>query len=188
MACVLWNGLVRRVGSKQLMIAIVFTTAIAALVYLIWPVRHLNSLRAACAGGDRIVVDTNPHPQEYRGDYLPETPRFEISGNDHVAKFVGLIELGPASTHRQCKCLGDLLITVCRGSSELATLSIHHDKYLRWRDGPWDSDQPLAPASLSALSSFLTANNCPTPSQAKAVFQTAMKAHEQSGRDMRESP
>ena len=176
MAGGIWNGVVRRLGPERLMIAVVLTTAIAALVYLIWPARHLHSLRAACASGDRIIVDTNPNSQKHRGDYLPNSPRVEIAGNDRVAEFVGLIELGPTATHGQCKCFGDLLITVCRGSNELATLSIHHDKYLRWSDGRWESDQSLTPASLSALSRFLAANKCPTPAEARDVFRTAIES------------
>ncbi len=49
----------------------------------------------------------------------------------------------PHNSITYCLCMGDLKITFLDNTKEVATVSIHHEVDLRWRDGPWFTDATL---------------------------------------------
>ena len=161
--------------------AIALVSIVFILVVFVIPPRPLTALRNACASGDRIVVDINPFPMDMRtASHLSSSGTYEIRGQEAVAAFLDVIEFRSDENRHGCKCVGDLLITINGGATELAAISIHHDKYLRWRDGPWSGDQPLTASSFNALSAFLTAHKCPTPREAKVAFGDLMAKQAQA--------
>lgn len=157
------------------MVAILLVVCAAGYVGL--PTWRVNSLRQACAAGDRLVVDTNPFPQDMRtAGHQSVTAKFEFVGTDKVADFLNTIELERSFKPGGCKCFGDIKFTVYRGDTELAELSIQHEKAMRWWRGRWSGDQPLTQSGLDAVSAFLVANGCPTPGEARAAFVRARDA------------
>lgn len=144
-------------------------------VLLLLPTWRVHSLRRSCAGGDRIVVDANPWPINMRGKHQPTMPTYEIAGKDKGAGLLDAIEFERGSS-QECKCMGDMMITIHRGDAQLAELSIQHEKKLRWRDGDWSGDQPLTEAGRKAVTDFLVANGCTTPDEARMAFREASES------------
>lgn len=152
---------------------------LAVGIFISLPFWRMHDLRAACLSGDRIVVDTNPYPKDMRAGG-PVTPVFEISGAGKVTDLLDAIELERSLNGTSCKCFGDMKIAIFRGKTELAELSIQHEKAVRWSHGGWSGDQPLTTSSRNSLSAFLKANECPTPAESRRVYVTALEAMPQT--------
>lgn len=165
-----------RFGRILIVLIVIFIVG-SAVSFFGLPIWRMHDLRAACISGDRIVVDTNPFPSEMRAaGHMPITPAYDISGGSKVAALLDAIELNASILPASCKCFGDMKVTIYRGNTELAHLSIQHENALRWWNGRWSGDQPLSQSSRNALSTFLVANGCPTPSESRLIYVKALEA------------
>ena len=80
-----------------------------------------DSLRAAAAGADRLVIQDIWHRKDARPDY-------EIQGAVVIDGLLDLIEIDAAGSGPPCNCLGQYLIHIYRADKEVVTLSYHHRK------------------------------------------------------------
>lgn len=158
--------------AKRVLIAVAALTGATFIINLaVLPRMRMARLRAACAGGNRVVIDTNPWPEQFRKPgRFPDMPVFELTGEDKVAGLLEAIDLRGSVPFLECRCFGDLLISVYKRDTLLARLSAKHAGSLRWRDGRWAGEQPLTARGRARLDAYLTSHGCPTVADAAAEF------------------
>ena len=101
-----------------------------------------ESLRAAAAGADRLVVQD----MDWQGKGC--TTNYEIRGARELLRgLLDLVEIDAAGSGFHCMCDGQYWIHVYRADREVATIGYHHGRSLRWHDGKWKGDALLTPAS-----------------------------------------
>jgi len=109
-----------------------------------------RSLEQAVQGTDRIVVDRNTWPGS------DPDPAFQVKGTENVQAFLQRIRIH--SSNGSCMCDGDLVFRFCEGEEEVAIVSYHHGRSLRWRGGPWPADAILTRKSRAAVRAWLNEN------------------------------
>lgn len=111
-----------------------------------------DSLQAALKGSDRVVVRDVELGLE--GD--PKTP-FEFSDAAEIAQLVASLEFDDEESGFHCMCFGDATITFFSGGKELAELSHHHGRSLRWIGGNWEGDSLFAVEAAKAWREWFSA-------------------------------
>ena len=145
-------------------------------------------LVAACQGADRIVVDLNTGPSGRGKDAVPTFRAIEITASDAVGGLLEAVQLKTNWLNSSCRCFGDLQFRVYRRQELLPTLTLHHDKNLRWNDGKWFGDGRLTAQGRSALQRWLIGNDCPTGEEARAEKTVAWDAFRAKTREVAENP
>ncbi|MEZ5299274.1 MAG: hypothetical protein R3F11_01180 [Verrucomicrobiales bacterium] len=101
-----------------------------------------EQLRRAVEGANRVTVKDVEIP-------LRETSKdFEFSGAAEIAALVASLDFERTDSGSYCMCPGDVVIAFFVGEKELARLTYHHGKSLRWEG--WDGDSPFTAASVKA--------------------------------------
>jgi len=77
-----------------------------------------------------------------------------IEGNEKVKGFLDAVDISERRSTGGCECLGEGLLVFYQKGEEVAALSYHHSKSLRWGDGPWVADAQLTRKSGIELSQW----------------------------------
>lgn len=77
-----------------------------------------------------------------------------IEGNDKIKAFLDAVDISERRSTGPCECLGEGLLVFYENGEQVAALSYHHSKRLRWRDGPWVADAELTRKSGIELSQW----------------------------------
>lgn len=121
-------------------------------------------LRRAAEGADRVVIVSTPMTSQLRS--------VEFHGAATVASLLAEIDVQPPESEGlvpslfgtrcvYCMCDGDFHINFYRGESLLVSLGYHHDRTIRWRDGPWNTDVYLTNKSRGRVPQWLDAHGYP---------------------------
>ncbi|MCB1091382.1 MAG: hypothetical protein KDL87_07620 [Verrucomicrobiae bacterium] len=94
-----------------------------------------DSLRSILDGADRLVLSVIKFPPEAE----KEKP-FEFADQAKIAELLDRLDFVEEDSGFHCMCSGDSEVTFYKGGRELASLSHHHGRSLRWSDGKWDGD------------------------------------------------
>jgi hypothetical protein len=172
--------------TKKLARVMVLILGIAVVYAIAQPTMRKWRLESACAEADRVVVDLNTWPDMSRArNNVPTLPCFEVKGRDKVQELLKAITLEHDLPTVQCRCFGEVLFRVYHQDQPLASLSLHHERSLRWRDGKWVGDADLTEKSRAALSDWMQKNGCPSIQEAARLSGGIWKAWEEE-RDRRE--
>ncbi|HNQ24777.1 MAG TPA: hypothetical protein PKK06_16980 [Phycisphaerae bacterium] len=132
------------------------------LTKLFEPALRRTQLLHACASADRLVVDFNTWPEDVRAKLkLEAQPTYDIRDREAIQKLLGLLRFQVDWMNGSCRCYGDVVFRFCRGEQTLASVSLHHDKNLRWRDGAWWGDATLVAESRTGIDQWLKDNHVP---------------------------
>jgi hypothetical protein len=105
-----------------------------------WRILLVEAIREA----DKIEI--RPTSPEGQGKVL-----HTISGNHKIQEFINAVDIIEEESGFHCMCDGDALLVFMKESRELATLSYHHNRSLRWHGGSWVGDAMLAKKSKAEL-------------------------------------
>ncbi len=76
---------------------------------------------------------------------------FSVKGKDKVKKILDLIEIDEEESGNMCFCTGSAYMIFKNKKEELAKVSLHHGKGLRWHNGKWINDAILTGHSAKKL-------------------------------------
>jgi hypothetical protein len=106
----------------------------------------VGALELAASGVDRISVNSAPgYPHQ----------AVDITGTKDIKELFRAIEIDGKRSDTACACKGQTWLTIFVQGKDVATLSIHHGKHLRWVGGPWTDDAFLTPKSANAIDQWL---------------------------------
>lgn len=119
-----------------------------------------EAMLAALAGLDRIRLRSGTTCCRVEED---EVTRMEITKPEEIASFLALLRLDECGGEDRCMCCGKPTIEFHAGNRLLGAIDIHHASSLRWYDGPWPGDVPLAEDARLPLFEFLARHGEPGP-------------------------
>jgi len=118
------------------------------------------------------IISIEPVPR----NTTVELPACKIQGNENVVSFLEAIHL--KRRRGRCACEGSIILKICKDNSELAIISFHHGRHIRWLNGPWSSDMPLTEESKKQLKEWLNKMSLEADTKLKLVseiFQEKLK-------------
>lgn len=105
-----------------------------------------TELESAVSDADTIVLSDC-----WFNGYYNQT--FQMNGRDNVESFLESLTI--TDSQMACMCGGDFTLSFRAGERELARLSYHHNRTIRWNGGPWGADAVLQGDSARRVLAWL---------------------------------
>ena len=98
--------------------------------------------------------------------YQPESGTPDIHREEDAAavrELIASIEIQDDRSGWTCMCVGSIWLDFLAKGRLLGTLSVHHGRSLRWRQGPWPGDASLTRSAALAMGQWLARRGAASP-------------------------
>lgn len=92
-----------------------------------------------------------------------EKTLLDVQDRETIAELIHGIQINSGASGFYCMCCGDPTLEFYRGDTLVASVSIHHGRSLRWRNGDWNGDGLLTEESAEFLVDWLAGHGISDP-------------------------
>ena len=119
-----------------------------------------DALRAGLVRADRLSVRTHAFQEPH--DLSRESP-VEIRGSENVQQLISNMRVTPRNAGSYCMSHSDHYLNFYQGEKLIATMELHHGRFLRWHRGRWPGDAELTIPAARPLCDLLASGGHEEP-------------------------